>query len=112
MKLTARPSPSITPIQTVSPGPRPAPHGAARSRSMRAASASMRAGASSACASTVHVRRIGDVAVAHRERLLRRLDAQVHVVGAVGIDVARPAARSRMPRISSETTPCVGGGML
>ena len=53
MKLTARPAPSITPIQTVSAGSAPAPHGAARVRSTRAASASMRAGDSKSCASCV-----------------------------------------------------------
>ncbi len=52
MKLTAQPRSSIAPIQTVSAGPLPAPHGAARARSMRAARDAMLSGARKDCAST------------------------------------------------------------
>ena len=106
MKLTARPAPSMTPIQTVSAGSLPAPHGAACRRSIRRGERlHMRGREADPARRRVMYARVGDVPVAHAERLLRRLDAQVHVVGAVGIGSRRYPARRGWPGSAATRRP-------
>ena len=85
MKLTARPSPSIAPSQTVSPRLTGCGHGSARAPIDRRRQPVERRGREVAARIDGHVRRVGDMRVAHHERLLGRLDEPMHVVEAVGV---------------------------
>ena len=76
----------------MSPGLDCAPHGNAVSRSIARGEAIERGGLEQLLRIDRHERGIGDMAVAHPERLLGRFHAQVHVIGAVGSDALQPQA--------------------
>ena len=75
-----------------------------------AASTSRKAGVEETRRSLGDAVRIGDDAVAHAEGALGRFDQAVDVLEALGL-ARRPAGRTT-PRMISEASPCVGGGVL
>ena len=83
MKLTARPAPSIAPIQIVSAGGPDCGQGKARAGSISAASVGQGRIGEEVARVHGHPRRVGDVAVAHQEGALGRFDQPMDMGEAV-----------------------------